>query len=337
MSMKICSLIPSGTEIAFALGLGDRVIAVTEYCNYPPEAQTRRIVSRGIIDIFRLSAREVDEKVQELAKTGKPAYEFDTEWLVEAKPDLVLTQDMCRSCDLEAGDVFRAIVDFDPKPQVLILSPRRLADIFTNIGRLAQANGVSGRAEQLIEELQSRIDRIRFLVSKASSKPRVLFLEWLQPPSPAGDWIPEQIELAGGKNLLGQTGEAPARMSWEAVFESDPDVIVVGPCSHDISRSLREMVEVARFPGWWNLRAVRAGNVYILASEFYDRPGPRVIDGIELLAQLLHPDLVTDDIAAGRVVKLEPIHGGPPEPQNIARVFRPYTATHQFPGKEVFS
>ncbi|MDA2934986.1 ABC transporter substrate-binding protein, partial [Acidobacteria bacterium AH-259-D05] len=190
--MKICSLIPSGTEIAFALGVGDQVVAVTEYCNYPPEARTKRVVSRGVIDIFRLSAREVDEKVQALAKAGKPAYQFDTQWLSKVKPDLILTQDMCHSCDLEAKEVFHAITGFKPEPEVLVLSPRRLADIFENIRRVAERAGVRQKAEEFIRELESRIERVGHLVSQASDRPRVLFLEWTHPPSPAGDWIPEQ-------------------------------------------------------------------------------------------------------------------------------------------------
>lgn len=321
--MKICSLIPSGTEIAFALGVGDRVVGVTEYCNYPPEARRRRVVSRGVIDIFRLSAREVDERVQALAKADKPAYLFDTQWLAEVRPDLILTQEMCRSCDLEASTVFDAIVDFEPKPQVLILNPRRLADIFSNIKRVGEATGVAAMADELVRKLQGRIDRIVQLVSLASYRPRVLFLEWTDPPSPAGDWIPEQVELAGGRPQLGEAGLAPVRMTWDAVVECDPDVIIIGPCSHNIARSLREMPALVRREGWWDLKAVRAGNVYIVDSEYYDRPGPRVITGIEVLARLLHPELVASTVQPHTVVRLER-SGRPCPPEEIPSLFQPY-------------
>jgi len=321
--MKICSLISSGTEIAFALGLGDHVVAVTEYCNYPPEARRRRVVSRGVIDIFRLSAREVDERVQELAKAGKPAYLFDTRWLAEVKPDLILTQDMCRSCDLEASTVFDAIADFEPKPQVLVLNPRRLADILTNIRRVGEATGVAPMADELVRRLQGRIDRIVQLVSRTSYGPRVLFLEWTDPPSPAGDWIPEQVELAGGRPQLGEAGLAPVRLTWDAVVRCDPDVIIIGPCSHDIARGLREMPALVRREGWWDLKAVRAGNVYIVNSEYYDRPGPRVVNGIEVLAQLLHPELVAGIVHPQTAVKLQP-SDRPYRAEDIASLFKPY-------------
>ncbi len=321
--MKICSLIPSGTEIAFALDVGDQVVGVTEYCTYPPEARSRHVVSRGVIDIFRLSAREVDKRVQELAKAGQPAYLFDTRWLAEVRPDLILTQDMCRSCDLESSTVFDAIADFEPKPQVLVLNPRRLTDIFTNIRRVGEATGVAPMADELVRRLQGRIDKVVRLVSRASYRPRVLFLEWADPPSPAGDWIPEQVELAGGRPQLGEAGLAPVRMTWDAVVRCDPDLIIIGPCSHTIERSLREMPALVRREGWWDLKAVRSGNVYIVNSEYYDRPGPRVITGIEVLARLLHPELVARTVQPQTVVKLN-CSGSPCPPEEIASLFQPY-------------
>ena len=322
--MKICSLIASGTEMLFALGLGHQVVGVTEYCNYPPEARTKRVVSKGVIDIYHLSAREVDEHVQQLAREGKSAYKFDTEWLSQIKPDLILTQDMCRSCDLEAKDVMCAIENFEPKPNVLVLNPRRLEDIFTNIARVALAAGVPHRGEILIRTLRSRIQRVTRLVSGVPYRRRVLYLEWTDPPSPAGDWMPEQVTLAGGLPLLSEPGVAPARMNWQVVQESDPDVIIIGPCSHDVKRSLREMPNIAKVSTWWNLRAVRNGEVYIVNSEYFDRPGPRVVNGLEILAQIFHPELDICTLPPSSVVKLE--HAGkiPANPAEIIDLFQAY-------------
>lgn len=303
-SVKICSLIPSGTEILFALGLGDQVVGVTSYCNHPPEARKKRVVSKGVIDIFRLTAREVDEKVQELAKTGQPAYVLEASWLADVKPDLILTQDMCRSCDLQAEEVFQVILDFEQKPVVLLLNPHRLADVFSNLRRVAETAGVPERASKIVDSLRSRVQKVTRLVSQTSYRPRVLFLEWMDPPSPAGDWIPEQVELAGGIHELGKIGLPPVRMSWEAVVQCDPDVIIVGPCSHSIPRSLREMLNVVQNERWWGLKAVKTGEVYIVNSAYFDRPGPRIVDGIEILAQLLHPELFTGLIPPDTVVKL---------------------------------
>jgi len=322
--MKICSLIASGTETLFALGLGDQIIGVTEYCNYPPEAKTRRVVTRGVIDIYHMTAREVDNKVQELARTGKSAYTFDTEYLQRVKPELILTQDMCRSCDLEAKDVFCAIENMEPKPRVLVLNPRRLSDIFTNIGRIAEATNLSDRGVSLVGSLQGRIQRVDGLVSPIASKPRVLYLEWTEPPSPAGDWIPEQIARAGGVPQLSEPGVAPSRLNWQIVEQCDPDVIFVGPCSHNIPRILREMPNVAKVEAWWRMRAVRSGNVYLLASEYFDRPGPRVIDGIEIMAQILHPQLNICSIPTNAVAKFECPAEPPERPAEIIDLFHPY-------------
>jgi iron complex transport system substrate-binding protein len=327
--MKICSLIPSGTEILFALGLGGEVIGVTEYCNHPPEARTKRVVSRGVIDIYHMNAKEVDDRVQELARTGNSAYVFDTKWLEEVKPDLVLTQDMCKSCDLDARDVFCAIEKIEPKPEVLVLNPRRLSDIFTNIGRIARAAGVDERGASLVVELQSRIQRVRDLTSRARERPRVLFLEWTDPPSPAGDWMPEQIAVAGGIPLLSEPGVAPSRSNWRAISQSDPDVIVIGPCSHDITRCLKEMPNVAKVDAWWRLRAIRSCDAYIVNSDYFDRPGPRIVDGIEILAQVLHPELDVCDIPQNAVAKLDYSGLASPMPEEIVGMFQPYVPPHK--------
>jgi iron complex transport system substrate-binding protein len=327
--MKICSLLASGTEMLFALGLGEQVVGVTEYCNYPPEAKTRRVVSKGVIDIYHMTAKEVDEKVQELARTGSSAYAFDTDWLSQAKPDLILTQDMCKSCDLDAKDVFCAIEKIEPKPQVLVLNPRRLADIFTNIQRVADAAGVPERGASLVTDLQNRVERVKKKVSGAGTRPRVLFLEWTDPPSPAGDWMPEQVVVAGGIPQLSEPGVAPSRLNWPTIERCEPDVIIVGPCSHNISRSLKEMPNVARVDAWWRLGAVISGNTYIVNSDYFDRPGPRVVDGIEILAQILHPDLDIRDIPPNAVVKLEHTGAAPARAEEIVDLFHPYGRQHE--------
>jgi iron complex transport system substrate-binding protein len=327
--MKICSLLASGTEMLFALGLGEQVIGVTEYCNYPPEAKTRRVVSKGVIDIYHMTAKEVDDEVQELARTGGSAYAFDTDWLNEVKPELILTQDMCKSCDLDAKDVFCAIEKIEPKPHVLVLNPRRLSDIFANIRRVADAAGVSERGLSLVADLQSRVARVKKEVSGAGTKPRVLFLEWTDPPSPAGDWMPEQVAVAGGIPQLGEPGVPPSRLNWPTIERCEPDIIIIGPCSHNTSRSLKEMPNVARADAWWRLGAVRSGNTYIVNSEYFDRPGPRVVDGIEILAQILHPSLDIREIPPNAVVKLEHAGARPARAEEIVDLFHPYGRQHE--------
>ncbi len=320
---KICSLIPSGTEIAFALALGDYVLGVTEFCNYPPEAKKRAIVSKGIIDIYTQRERQVDEQVQRLARKDKSAYILDIEWIRRVKPNLILTQNMCRSCDIEAKDVLCAVEDFDPKPTVLVLNAHRISDIFENIGCVAKSAEVPERGEQLITDLKERIHAVTQLVSRASHRPRVLFLEWIETPSPAGDWFPEMVELAGGRPQLGQDGSPPTRTTWDEVFRCDPEYIIISPCSHSIGRSLKEMPDIAGMGGFWRLQAVKSGNVYIADSEFFERPGPRVINGIELLAQILHPDMVSGRIPPNMVAKLKPPEDGRCGPEEIVSFFEP--------------
>jgi len=327
--LKICSLIPSGTEIAFALGLGNYVLGVTSFCNYPPEATGRWIVSRGVIkDLYDRREADVDKEVQMLAREGRSAYTLDVEWLNTVKPNLILTQDMCNSCDARAKDVICAAKEFEAN--VLVLNAHCIDDIYRNIRRLAEATGVSRKGQNLVNDLKRRIDHVYDKVSHASRKPTVVFLEWLDPPSPAGDWFPELVELAGGIPLLSQKGYPPIRMTWNDIRRCEPEYIVISPCSHPLKRSLREMPDIAKSDDWWGIKAVRNGNVYIIESDCFERPGPRIVNGIEMLAQILHPDLVENKIPPNTVVKLK-TPAKRLSPDEIIDAFEPYPKTGTVP------
>lgn len=332
---KICSLIPSGTEIAFALGLGDHVVGVTSFCNYPPEAKNRCIVSRGVIkDLYNRREADVDAEVQMFAREGRSAYTLDVNWLNTVKPDLILTQDMCNSCDARANDVICSIKDY--QATILVLNAHFIDDIFRNIRRLAEAAGIQDKGEYLIRNLKERIQRIQCLVSHAFYKPRIVFLEWLDPPSPAGDWFPEMVELAGGIPLLSQKGQPPVKMSWEDISCCEPDCIIISPCSHPIKRSLNELPDIAKNERWWKIKAVREGNVYVIDSEFYERPGPRIIDGVEILAQIFHPSIIGNRIPPNIVVKLRPPWTGTHPLRNIINAFEPYPKLSRIPSTSSF-
>ena len=273
------------------------------------------------MDLYDRREKDVDNEVQMLAKEGRSAYTLDVKWLTTVKPNLILTQDMCNSCDARASDVACATEGFETN--ILVLNAHFIDDIFQNISRLADAAGVPHAAEPLTRNLKTQIQAVTRKVSKAPNKPTVVFLEWLDPPSPAGDWFPEMVELAGGIPLLSTRGGPPTKMSWSDIKRCNPEIIVVSPCSHPLKRSLGEMPDIAENDDWQNIEAVRKGNFYIIESEFFERPGPRIVNGIEILAQILHPELVRGKVPPEHVVKLKS-QQQPHSKATILDAFQPY-------------
>ncbi len=321
--MKICSLLPSGTEIAFALGLGDQVVGVTDICDYPPEAAAKFVVSRSLVDPSVLSSDEVERRMKELAAEGRPTHEVDAGWLERERPDLVLTQDVCALCDVDASQVREAVAGCSIHPNVVVLSPRTISGIFASIREVGQAAGVSARAESLVSDLQARLYRTTAAAARAPRKPEVFSLEGVNPLVAGGHWIPEMKLLAGGRDRWFSPGCPAARLEWSQVLEADPEVLLLTLCSSDLARGLREAGWLADQEGWWDLRAVRSGEVYMIEHVYFSRPGPRVVDGIEILAQLMHPDLFSGLVPPETVLKLEP---GPSSgvPGDLAARFRSY-------------
>lgn len=324
--MKICSLIPSGTEILFALGLGDHVAAVTQFCDYPAEARSRPVVSRARVDTAVLTAREAADITNALAQSGQGTYVFDVEWLYREKPNLILTQDLCRVCDLEASRVMQAIVSLQPPPEVLVLSPKNLADILNNINRVGKATGAAVKAEALRHQIECRIEEIASRTALAERRPRVFVIEWLEPLAAGGHWMPEMVKLVGGEDRLGRPNEPSVLLEWEQVLSYDPEIIIMTPCSCPIQRTLRDVHHLARQPGWWDIRAVRDGEVYIVNSDYFVRPGPRVVQGLEIMAQLIHPELFENLIPAKSVAKLDRLAREDASPEKLARYFHEFAS-----------
>ena len=321
--MKICSLLPSGTEIAFALGLGDQVAGVTDICDYPPEAATRPVVSRSLVDPSVLSSAEVERRMKELAAEGRATHEIDAGWLARERPDLVLTQDVCALCDVDASQAREAVAACDVHPNVVVLSPKTVSGIFASIREVGQAAGVPGRADTLVSDLQSRLYRTTAAAARAPKKPEVFSLEGVDPLVVGGHWIPEMKLLAGGRDRWFSPGCPAARLEWSQVLAADPEVLLLTLCSSDLARGLREAGWLAEQEGWWDLRAVRSGEVYMVEHVYFSRPGPRVIDGVEILAQLMHPDLFSGLVPPETVLKLEPAPSSA-DPEDLAARFRPY-------------
>jgi len=270
----------------FALGLGDQVVAVTHECDYPPEAASKRHLTRSLVP-EGLSAGEIDAEVRRLTGEGRHLYELDEATLSELHVDLIVTQAVCEVCAVSYDDVIAVADRLPSRPRVISLDPSNLADVLADIPRLGEATDVSERAIALREELERRIEAVRRAVAGAT-RPGVLALEWLDPPFIGGHWVPEMIEIAGGVDVLGVPGAKSRTAEWDELAASDPDVVVAMPCGWDATRARSEVdahaAEVAA------LGAERIWTVDAAAS--FSRPGPRLVEGTELLAHLLHPDRV---------------------------------------------
>ena len=288
MVVRIVSLVPHATELLFALGLGPEVVAVTHECDHPPAAQAARRVTRDVLPPG-LGAAEIDAAVHERTLRGEAIYELDREALAALSPDLIVTQALCPVCAVSYTEVAELAQRLPSRPRVISLDPHTLGETLSDAHTLAEAADRSGRATELVGEATARIDRIRLAV-RGRLRPRVVALEWLDPVYIAGHWTPELIELAGGQCVLASPGAPSTTVSWKAVADAQPEVVVVMPCGYEALRAHAEAMahasELAALDAW---RVVAVN-----ASAYFSRPGPRLIDGLELLAHILHPETVPD-------------------------------------------
>ncbi|MGH7230347.1 MAG: cobalamin-binding protein [Nitrospiraceae bacterium] len=298
--MRICSLLPGATEVVAALGLADELVGVSHECDYPPEVRQKPVMVRGAIDSERMSSAEVDERVRAALTDGQDLYALNETLFEQAQPDLVIAQDLCHVCAVTPGQLQRALHALPRLPEVLTLNPSRLDDIFGDIERIGTATGTVTEASALIASLRSHLTSIRDRVARASRRPRVACLEWIDPLFAAGHWVPDMVAWAGGQNMLGTAGAPSERVTWDQVVAVDPEVLVLMPCGFSIDRSRRELHRLRSNPGWARLGAVRQRRVFAVdAGSFFSRPGPRLIDGVALLAALLHPSLHGEHIFPG--------------------------------------
>ncbi len=284
--MRIVSLVPHATELLFALGLGPEVVAVTHECDHPPAARAAKRVTRDVLPAG-LGAAEIDAAVRERTLRGEAIYELDQEAVAALDPDLIVTQALCPVCAVSYIEVAELAQRLPSRPRVISLDPHTLGETLGDIHTLAEATGRRERAAELVGETTARIDRIKHAV-RGKPRPRVVALEWLDPVYIAGHWTPELIELAGGQSLLGSPGAPSATVSWGGVADAEPEVVVVMPCGYDAPRAHAEALAYASELAALSARRVVAVN----ASAYFSRPGPRLIDGLELLAHILHPDSV---------------------------------------------
>lgn len=293
--MRICSLLPGATEIAFALGLDDQIVGVTHECDHPADAKNKPVMVRSAIDSARMSSREIDEKVTEILRAGKGLYSIDEQAFLDAAPDLILTQGLCDVCALDYNNVVKAAELLAKTPRILSLNPHSLADILDDIHRIGEATGRNSDAASLVGDLTARIERIGY--GAPSYRPRVVCLEWFEPLYTAGHWVPEMVALAGGQDVLGRPGEPSAKVEWDRVVDARPEVLLLMPCGFDTRRAVKESAPLRALPGWNDLPAVKCGNVYALnGNAYFSRPGPRLINGLEILARVIHPEAAVESL-----------------------------------------
>ena len=304
--MKICCLLPSGAEILWALGLGDKVIGVSDLCDYPPEIlETKTVVSRSRVDPSIMSSEEVEAALRDILSKGESPYELNYDWLARELPDIVFTQDLCHICEIDAGEVNMAVRGMSVQPKVVVLQPRTVDDILDSIVEVGDVCGVPDRAAQLVASLRDRIEAVAAGVKRVAGRPAVYSLEGINPLVAGGHWIPHMLQMAGGEVGSLETGCDARRLDWQEVLDAAPDKLFIDLCSSDVDRHLREVPWLASQPGWRNLPAVRSGEVYLIDHAYFSCPGPRVVIGLEILAQLTHPDLFSGLIPPGAVVKLD--------------------------------
>jgi iron complex transport system substrate-binding protein len=288
--MRVASMLASATEIVTALGFRDALIARSHECDFPADVETLPCCTEPKIDLHG-SSREIDDRVKAVVQEGLSVYRVDGDKLKALRPDVIVTQSQCEVCAVSENDLRAAVCDWlDAAPNIVTLKPDALADIWTDIQNVADALEAPARGRALIASIKHRMAEIASAAAKLGDRPTVACIEWIDPLMAGGNWMPELVAMAGGVNLFGTAGKHSPWMSWEDLRREDPEVIVVMPCGFDIERTRREMQALTDRADWQQLRAVRTERVYLTdGNQYFNRPGPRIADSLEILAELLHP------------------------------------------------
>ncbi len=287
--MKIASLLPSTTEIICALGLEKELVAITHECDYPPSVESIPKVTWNTIDHTGKSSAEIDRHIRAHVHEGSSLYGLDQEQLTLLEPDLILTQELCKVCAVSYDQVTETVRLIGAKSKTVSLEPRTLQEILNSIEDLGKLTGTEAQAKKLLKSLNQRIEQVETEVGNRPNRPRVLCLEWLDPPMVGGHWVPDMIRLAGAEDILGRPGDLSYNVSWPEINQAAPEVIIVMPCGFHLEETVNEFQRTSLPHEWSDIPAVKVGAVFAVdGSSYFNRPGPRIIDGIEILFKILH-------------------------------------------------
>jgi iron complex transport system substrate-binding protein len=281
-NLKICSLLPSGTEILYSLGLGDQIVAVTHECDYPPETASKPKVTQDLISHQRMTGKEIDHAVASNVGRHGSIYRLREDLLADLKPDVIITQELCEVCAVSYQEVKHAARVLDGQTRIVSLEPNSLSDVLDTILLIGELTGRKDIAERNVRDMKSRLDRVRERVH-GLKRPQVYAMEWLDPPFSGGHWVPEMVEIAGGHEVLGKAGMKSQRIRVQDIVAANPEIVVLMPCGFSLERTIEEYQRTPFLPGW-------TGQVYAVdGSSYFNRSGPRLIDGVEILADIFHP------------------------------------------------
>jgi len=306
---RIVSLLPAATEIAAALGLMDQVVGVSHECDFPEQASRRPRITQCPIHDAGLTSAEVDDWVRRALHANGTIYAIDEPLLRTLQPNVILTQRLCDVCAVGYGTVAKLALTLPGPPRVVNLEPTSLADIFDDIRGVADACDVRERGDKLIGNLSKRVENVRECAARISDRPHCFLMEWVDPAFCSGHWGPELVEIAGGHDLLGRKHRPSAQIDWQQVLDARPEIIVLALCGYDIDRARRDYELLRRFPGFGSIPAAASGQVYVVnASAYFARPGPRIVESLEILAGILHPGEFPEFVSRGpddpRVVRI---------------------------------
>jgi iron complex transport system substrate-binding protein len=285
-------LLPSATEIAFALGLGDSLVGVSHECDYPPQARQVTVVVKSNVDPRGNTSNEIDKLVTGSLKVNQSVYNIDLSLFQDANPDLILTQGLCDVCALDYDQVVEAAQSLAQRPKIISLNPVTLSDVLRDISHVGQNTGKKKEAELFVAGLSHRIESVRQLTASSDLRPKVACLEWLDPIYSAGHWVPEMVDIAGGIDGLAKVGQVSKKIGWNMIQEYQPEIIILMPCGFTVERTLKELDLLYKLPGWNELPAIKEGRLFAVNGHaYFNRSGPRLVDGLEILAPIIHPEI----------------------------------------------
>jgi iron complex transport system substrate-binding protein len=285
--MRICSLVPGATEIVAALGLTDHLVGISHECDFPPAVRQAAVMVEPAVGAGVSSSADIDQQVKALVSSGQRLYRLNEQAFLDARPDLILIQDLCQVCAVTRDQLDRVLPSLAAQPQLVALNPSSLCDVINDVERIGEALGQVSKARELAHSLRQRIATVRSRAAARRARPRVLCLEWLSPPYVGGHWIPEMVHLAGGEDLFGLMSRPSREVTWSEIAATQPDIVILMSCGFSVARTLTELTSLCHIPDTWSHALRSWPKTYAVdAASYFSRPGPRLIDGLELLADI---------------------------------------------------